>query len=67
MANDLRDIDMAADPEFIPVDEAVDILADQGFEVFVGDHYIRWKRGPGSYGTLNISRDRLVDGLRIKK
>lgn len=64
----MKDIDMAADREFIPVQEAVEIIEAKGFAITTRtEDYIRWKNDLGTYSTLMISHDGLVDGRRIKK
>ena len=67
MKKNLKDIDMAEDSEFIPVREAIEIVEAKGFTVTTRtEDYIRWKNDLGTYSTLMISRDGLVDGRRIK-
>lgn len=63
----LLDINMAADREFVSLDRAIEVVnANPHADALLSDKALRVK-APGLHLTLNISRDRLVDGRALRR
>jgi hypothetical protein len=64
----MRDIEMAKDPSFIAVSEAIEILVNDGFDVQIeglSDSPVIHAKKIGRDKTIYISKDNLVDGKAV--